>query len=79
MPRYLVTTRRSVRQTGDVPSALAATRGEPGVTIVNSANPEMVTIDTTSDVAERLSRKLAGTHFVEPEIRRGLQQDEGEK
>ena len=70
MGRYLVTTRRSER--GSVLSARDALAAEPGVTLVNSDDPHMVTIDTTEDVADRLRDKLGKTHFVEPEIRRSL-------
>ena len=70
MGRYLVTTRRSER--GSALSARDALAAEPGVTLVNSDDPHMVTIDTTEDVANRLRDKLDKTHFVEPEIRRSL-------
>jgi len=70
MRRYLVTTRRSDR--GSVLSARDALAAEPGVTLVNSDDPHMVTIDATEDVANRLRDKLHQTYFVEPEIRRSL-------
>jgi hypothetical protein len=70
MGRYLVTTRRSER--GSVLSARDALAAEPGVTLVNSDDPHMVTIDATEEVANRLRDKLDKTHFVEPEIRRSL-------
>ena len=70
MARYLVTTRRTER--GSVLSARDALAAEPGVTLVNSDNPHMVTIDATEDVANRLRDKLHRTHFVEQEIRRSL-------
>ena len=70
MGRYLVTTRRSER--GSVLSARDALAAEPGVTLVNSDDPHMVTIDATPDVANRLRDKLHNTYFVEPEIRRSL-------
>jgi hypothetical protein len=69
--RYLVTTRRSER--GKVSSALDAVSAEPEVTLVNSTNPQSVTIDTNEDTANRLRAKLGNTHFVEPEIRRSLE------
>jgi hypothetical protein len=70
MGRYLVTTRRSDR--GSVLSARDALAAEPGVTLVNSDDPHMVTIDATEEVANRLRDKLHQTYFVEPEIRRSL-------
>jgi hypothetical protein len=70
MPRYLVTTRRTER--GSALSAFDAVRTEPGIKVVNSNDPEMVTIDSSEDAANRLRTKLEGTHFVEPEIRRSL-------
>lgn len=72
MPRYVVTTRRDARTGGGAPSALAAAQSEPGVTVVQSSDPKMVTIEASPDTAERLKRKLAATHIVEPEVRRGL-------
>ncbi len=70
MAVYLVTTRRAER--GSVPSARDAVAAEPGVTLLNSDNPEMVTIEASDDAANRLQAKLRDTHFVEPEIRRSL-------
>jgi hypothetical protein len=70
MPRYLITTRRDQR--GSANTAADVVTAEPGVTVINSENPHMVTIDTSKDVADRLRQKLQGTHFVEPEIRRSL-------
>ena len=71
MARYLVTTRRSERNLA--PSARDAVAHEPGVTLVNSDDPHMVTIDTSDEDARQLREKLKDTHFVEPEIRRSLQ------
>ncbi len=71
MARYLVTTRRDARSE-DGPTALAAVSSEPGVTVVSSADPHMVTVEMSPDTADRLRDKLAATTFVEPEIRRGL-------
>ncbi|HUK24864.1 MAG TPA: hypothetical protein VLV49_09815 [Terriglobales bacterium] len=70
MPRYLVTTRRSERASAI--SARDAVAGEAGITLVNSDDPHMVTIDASQDAAARLQSKLQKTHFVEPEIRRSL-------
>jgi hypothetical protein len=70
MPRYLVTTRRKERNSAM--SALDAVKTESGVKVVNSNNPESVTIEATEDAASRLRAKLNDTHFVEPEIRRSL-------
>jgi hypothetical protein len=71
MPRYLVTTRRADRDPAT--SALAAVTGQPGITPVNTSDPQMVTIEATEEAANRLRLKLGNTHFVEPEIRRSLQ------
>lgn len=70
MARYLVTTRRSER--GSTLSAQDAVKTEPGITLLNASDPQLVTIEATEDAAERLRAKLSGTHFVEPEIRRSL-------
>jgi hypothetical protein len=70
MPRYLVTTRRAQRDSAI--SARDAVTAEPGVKLVSSNDPQMVTIEATEDAATRLQAKLKDTHFVEPEIRRGL-------
>ena len=72
MPRYVVTTRRDARVGGAAPTALAAAASEPGVTVVQSSDPHMVTIEASPEAAERLKQKLAATHIVEPELRRGL-------
>jgi hypothetical protein len=70
MPRYLVTTRRTERDAAM--SARDAVMAEPGVKLVSSNDPNMVTIEAGEDAASRLRTKLQGSHFVEPEIRRGL-------
>ena len=70
MPRYLVTTRRTERDSAM--SARDAATAEPGVKLVSSNDPHMVTIEASEDAASRLQTKLKDTHFVEPEIRRGL-------
>lgn len=70
VPRYLVTTHRDHR--ASAPAASDAAASEPGVTIVNSTDPHMVTIDASEDAASRLREKLKGTHYVEPEVRRSL-------
>ena len=69
--RFLVTTRRSLRQEG-ASSALAAVSEEPDVKVVSASDPNMVTIEANDAAAGRLRRKLELTHYVEPEIRRGL-------
>ena len=73
MPRFLMTTRREARVGGATPTALEAAVSEPGVSVLQSSDPHMVTIDTSAETAERLSQKFGATHFLEPEIRRGLQ------
>jgi len=70
MPRYLVTTRRAQRDSSI--SARDAVMAEPGVKLVNSDDPNMVTIEASEDAASQLRAKLKDTHFVEPEIRRSL-------
>ena len=72
MPRYVVTTRRDARTGGGAATALAAAQSEPGVSIVQSSDPHMVTIDASPEAAERLKQKFGATHIVEPEVRRGL-------
>ena len=70
MPRYLVSTRRSDRDSAI--SARDAVMADPEVQLVNSTDPHMVTIEASEEAASRLEARLKGTHFVEPEIRRGL-------
>ena len=70
MPRYLVTTRRAER--GSAASARDAVTAEPGIKLLSSNDPQMVTIEATEDAANKLRDKLKDTHFVEPEIRRSL-------
>ena len=65
-----MTTKRSDR--GSAPTAADAVAGEPGVTVVNAADPQAVTIEASEETAQRLRDKLGSTHFVEPEIRRSL-------
>jgi hypothetical protein len=74
MPRYLVTTRRDARLGGDAaPTAREAMSNEPGVTVLPSPDPHMVTIEASAETADRLRRRLDATHFIEPEIHRGLE------
>lgn len=68
MVRYLVTTRRTER--GAAVSARDAVAAEPGITLINGDDPQMVTVEATEDAASRLRAKLRDTHFVEPELRR---------
>jgi hypothetical protein len=70
VPRYLVTTQRALR--GRVPSAQEAVRDAAGVTVVDAGNPEMVTIEASEEAAAELKRKLAATHFVDPETHHQL-------
>ena len=53
-------------------TALAAVEHEQGVEIISAMNPHMVTIDAAEDRAASIAGKLAETHIVEPEVRRGL-------
>jgi hypothetical protein len=71
MGRYLVTTRRSERDSAI--TAAEAVKNEPGITPVQTTDPQMVTIEASEDAAKRLRQKLQATHFVEPEIHRSLQ------
>ncbi len=71
MARYVVTTRRSERDSGV--SARDAVSQEKGVKLLNANDPHMVTIEASEGAARRLKEALSKTHFVEPEIRRSLQ------
>lgn len=71
MPRYLVMNRRSA-DTHAV-SARDAVAGQPGISIVTDANPELITIEASDDAATRLRQRIGRTHHVELEVRRGLQ------
>ena len=70
MARFLVTTPRALR--GRVATAEEAVRDAAGVTLLDARNPDMVTIETTEEIAEELKRKLASTHFVDPETHHRL-------
>jgi hypothetical protein len=48
-------------------------RDTPGVTVVASSSPDLVTIEADEGTAARLQSRLAKTHHVEPEIRRSIQ------
>ncbi len=72
MARYLVATRRGLRGSDDVPTALDAVRTEPGIRIVAETDPQMVTIEASATDADRLRAKLSKTHFVEAEVHRSL-------
>lgn len=69
--RYVVAARRGLGDS-NIPSALDAIADEPGIQVVSSADPHMVTIEADAGDADRLREKLAATHFVEAEVRRGL-------
>ena len=68
-----MTTRREARVGGATPTALEAASSEPGVSVLQSSDPHMVTIDTSAETAERLREKFGATHFVEAEVRRSVQ------
>lgn len=70
MPRFLITTRRSLRGTAN--TALAAVENEEGVQVVRSDDPHMVTVEMPEERADSLADKLKDTHIVEPEVRRNL-------
>jgi hypothetical protein len=73
VPRYVVTKRRDTQPTGETAeTALDVVSADPNVRVIGYANPNTVTIETMPETADALRKKLAGTHFVEPEIRRGL-------
>jgi hypothetical protein len=71
MPAFVVTTRR-IASGEETATALEAVASEAGVTVLAKDNPNVVTIETTPEIAERLRTRLAATHFVEPERRHGL-------
>jgi hypothetical protein len=70
MPRYIVAKRRTAPDSAL--TALAAVQDEPGVEIISGNDPHLVTIDASPERAASLAGKLAQTHIVEPEVRRGL-------
>jgi hypothetical protein len=70
VPRYLVTTRREER--GRAASAVEEVAAAPGVAVVHVHSPDMVTIDASAESAGALRDRLAATHYVEAEVRRGL-------
>jgi hypothetical protein len=73
VPRYVVTTRRGAQSTNETAeTALDVVSADPNVRVVGYANPNTVTIETMPETADALRKKLQGTHFVEPEIRRSL-------
>ena len=73
MARYVVATRRDLRDRADIPSALDAVRADPRVEVVSESDPHMIIIEASPAEAAHLEAKLATTHFVEPEIRRNPQ------
>jgi len=70
MARYIITTRRNAR--GSVPSARDAVAADSRIKLVNSDDPQMVTVEANEDAIDELRGRLKNTHFVEPEMRRGL-------
>lgn len=70
MPRYVVTTRRAMRDA--TVSAKDAVLSHPGVELLAGDDPHTVTIEADERVADDLRTKLRDTHIVEPEIRRSL-------
>jgi hypothetical protein len=77
VPRYLVTARRGSPPSESRPSALDAVRQHPGVTVVTSANADMVTIEASPGTADALKDKLKDHFFVEPEVRRNPLDEQG--
>jgi hypothetical protein len=70
MPRYLITIRRDQRE--NAKPAADAVKGFSGVSIEQVHSPEMVTIDASEAVADKLQNEIGSMYHVEPEIRRGL-------
>jgi hypothetical protein len=70
VPRYLVTTQRALR--GRVPSAREVVSDLPNVNVIDGRDSEMVLIETSEGSAENLKKRLAATHYVDPETRHGL-------
>ena len=73
LARYVVTTRRDARADRGTRTALDVAASHPGVRILGYSDPHMVTIESSSETADQLRQKLVATHFVEPEVRRGLE------
>jgi hypothetical protein len=71
LARYLVTMKRDLPESESL-SALDAVSSDPNVKVVASSNPNMITIETTEETADKLRQTLATTHFVEAEVRREL-------
>ena len=71
MVRYLVTRKRDLPESESV-SALDAVSSDPNVKVVTASNPNMITIETSEETANKLRETLATTHFVEAEVRREL-------
>jgi hypothetical protein len=47
-------------------------QNQPDITVLNSTDPHMVTIEASPNAADQLSRKLGDTYYVEPEVRRHI-------
>jgi len=47
-------------------------KDEPGITPVETSNPQMVTVEASEEAASRLRHKLRDTHYVELETRHKL-------
>jgi hypothetical protein len=70
MPRFLVTTRRDQRE--NAKPAADAVKEFCGVSIVTVHSPDMVTVDASDAVADKLRKEIGSTYHIEPEIRRHL-------
>lgn len=70
MPRYLIVKRRGGVQTTSTAHEMIA--GEPGVTVLDHHNPDMVLAEVSEDTVERLRQKLGSDFSVEQEVRRAL-------
>ena len=74
MPRYLISLRRDQRKSAK-PTA-EAVRQFPNVSIVQIHSPEMVTVEATDAAVEKLREAIGSIYHIEPEIRRGLHENE---
>jgi hypothetical protein len=63
---------RHRRRCGGFETTAAALAGDSSVEIVQTHSPDMVTVEATNAAAGALRRRLIGTYYVEPEVRRGL-------
>ena len=73
MPRYVVTKRRGTHSPDQATkTTLDVVSADPNIRVVGYVDPNTVTIEAVPESADALRKKLQGTHFVEAEVRRGL-------